>query len=165
MALPRYKHFQHCQFNVEDIIPKRNIRKNTTSLVITGLCLTVLDVVTSRPISSDLSVRNLLHSSPVTAIMPWPWVIKMDQNVHCTALGIFFYLLCLSDQKETLQPSRLSPCKIPSQHLLVPLIILCLLFCPRHTTVPRLQAYFKTAAECHVWAKILPQLLLFLPRV
>lgn len=50
-----------------------------TSFFNTGLCLT----------SSDLSVRNLLHRSPVTATMLKAWLIMMVQNVHCTALGVF----------------------------------------------------------------------------
>lgn len=40
------------------------------SIFIIGLHLIVLDVVTS----CDLSVRDLLHSSPVPAVMLWVWL-------------------------------------------------------------------------------------------
>lgn len=73
--------------------------KNRTSFVIIGLCLTVLDLVTSRPTSSDLNVNNLLNSSPVTAIVLWARLIMMAQNVHCTALGTFFVAFLLSQME------------------------------------------------------------------
>lgn len=47
----------------------------------------------------------------------------MAQNIHCTAIGIFAVAFSsLSYERRTLESSNLSPCKISSQQLLIPLL-------------------------------------------